>query len=758
MSSAIAYDAVLENPSLALWFLKNLGKEARRPLKASSATTTATVKTKPLRDLSLDYLQNRSQEFPSLSSIKVYSVERPIERKPQNPEDVSAWASKCRALVEAREYEQLEALLQQGHSQGYNMDANTFSGIMRALSEAKQHEIVVSTFQRFHPTEPVCGECVINAVGSAYAIRNHTECEKIFAAYLGKVEFPTHTLNTVLKNFYAQTNPVVAQEFLMQIWERADEQTLEIAFKNQAEITQDAEEIVSLMYKFKADRGEVSESFYATVLECLLDLGHADLMIEVTRTIERDGLFGTARVQEVILQQLLVEKNAGRIEAYLSLFEQQNSISVSARPFERAAVHFSWTNDTDGIFTIVNWMSHCNLDITGPVMNAFLSCALRSGMPTKLVDNLEGWTQLGVVGSNATVHLIWKGLLKKYPDQGELVTKRLREMGKDFPRLYKGLSADTFTTTEVVERGGWASETVVVMPSSKDKNSTLYALRRVQELNRANTPELGIRVVEDLKRRNVKPTAQIFSTILHGLCKAGLGPEFDVALKLMEDSGYEPDAMLRLIFLRTNLQRLRESKNGGPPSLPTYTQKLLAVQRIKQFVSEHRSQLNLKMVTSIGFELLQLEEIDYAISMFNYFRGPGGGGTGVAEVSCDNHDSDSLSGLIKALAIKGQFHEIVQIVSQVVGGTNNSNSNGAEQHQESGVVLRPFFEWELQMCVARAARLSNKVIVEAMEQQVQLVQAYRRSWTVNDIDRSLKVVQGVFAGWEGQLVEAAAQP
>lgn len=670
-------------------------------------------------------------------------------------------------MVKSKDYEELNLVLHAGHSEGYSLDLDTFSWLIEELSRAKQHALVVFTFQTFQlRDEEISPESVIEAVGSAYAIRNHELCEQIFASFLGKVDFPIKTINTVLKNFYAQTNPLVAREFLMQIWDKADEETLAIAFRKVADISQDSREIVDLMYKFKDGKGRISEHLYATILECLLDLGDAELMIDITRTIEADGLFGTARVQEVILQQLLCEKNEGRIEAYLSLFEQQNRINVTARPFERAAVHFSRIPDTDGILTIVNWMSRCNLDITGPVMNAFLSCVLRNGNPSKLVDNLEGWTQLGVVGTNATVHLLWNGLLKKYPDHGIQITRSMQEMGKECPNLYKGLSADTFSTVEIVEKNWDDNGKIIVKPSSKDKNSTLYALRRVQELNQHETPQLGIEVIEDLIRRNVKPTPQIFNTVLHGLCKAGLSTDFDVALRMMEEAGYKPEPMLKLIFLRTHLHRMRDN---SPSSLPTYTQKLLAVQRIKQFVYEHRNQLNLKMATSIGFELLFFEEIDYAISMFNYFRKDG------EPITSSNHDSESLCGLVKAFAIKGHFHEVIKVVNYILmdsgitldhitadhstsNGNGGSSSNQGDYNNDtdnynsgSGIVLRSSFEWQLNDCVVRARQLNNDVIVEAMEQQLKLVRIYRELWTARDVDHSLEMVLRIFRGWEGLL-------
>lgn len=702
-------------------------------ISANPVKTHSSLKSNSVHDLNLDYLRNRSQDSPFASKPKASSSELPIERPPRNPKEVNDWASKCQDLAKSRKYMELENVLRQGDVEGYDMDSETFGVVMSQLFVDKQHHMVVYMFNRFQLTE-MADNWVINAITSTYAVRDHAACEAIFSKYLGKVDFPVDTLNTVLKNFYAQTNPLVAKEFLSQIWDQANEKTMSIAFKNLAKISQDPEEIVSLMYRFKEDRGVISEHLYATVLECLLDLGNSDLMIEVTRTIEADGLFATACVQEVILQQLLIEKNKARIEAYLMLFEQQNAINVTSRPFERAAIHFSRAQDTNGILSIVNWMSHCNLNITTPVMNAFLSTVLRSGNATKLIDNIDGWSQLGVVGSNATVNLIWNGLLKKYPDHGKLITTRLKSMGKEYPMLYKGLSADTFSIVEMQENVNADSNNFVVLPTSPDKNSTLYALRHVQELNRNNRSQLGIEVIDDLLRRNVKPTPQIFSTVLHGLCKAGLSDEFDVALKKIEDCGYTPEPMLKLIFLRTHLLRMR----GNSTSLSTtYTQKLLAVQRLKQFAYEHRNVLNLKMVTSIGYELLYFQEIDYAISMFNYFRKPG------SELNSSCHDNETLCGLVKAYLLKGQFHEIVQLVKELV--RRDESGNG------SGIVTRPRLEWQLRECVIKAKNMQNKVIETAMNQQIELVHAYRTGWVEQDLERSLESVHSIFEDWEKKL-------
>ena len=120
----------------------------------------------------------------------------------------------------------------------------------------------------------ISSDLVFNVIELAYTLRNHELCETTFAKFLGKVDYPLTTLNIVLKNFYALTNPISAQVFLQHIWEKADDETISIAVKNIAKISQKSQDIIDLMYKYRDSKKDtISASLYRVVLESLLYLG-----------------------------------------------------------------------------------------------------------------------------------------------------------------------------------------------------------------------------------------------------------------------------------------------------------------------------------------------------------------------------------------------------------------------------------------------------------------------------------------------------
>lgn len=710
--------------------LLNPGFRISQNSESTEDTNSSPDKRESVKDMNLDYLRNRSQDSPIIASKTHASLSKPEkpekpEKKTKSPEQLE-WMSKCRELCEEQQYTELETTLKQGAESGYKMDRRTFDLVQSQLILNDQHSILTFAFSNVRPVR-VKDDWVLNAIGSAYAIRDYTLCESIFSKYLGKIGYPIKTVDTMLRCFFNQTNPLVAKEYLSQIWDKAQESTLCIAFRHLTNICQDADEIVNLMYEFRRDRGRVSEEFYATVLECLVELESSDLMIDVTRTVQDDGLFETKVIQEVILQQLLIEGNEGRIEAYLTLFEQQDSVQVSARPFERAARHFARRNNVSGILKTVDWMARCNVNATSAVMNSFLSAAVHGGSTIQLVSNLQGWCQLGICGTNATVHLIWIALIKKYPDHGHYITKYLKDLAPQLPYLYKNMSSNTFALTD--QYGTKGKETFTY---SHNHNSTLHALRRIQEMNNKHRPEVGIEVIEDLQKRGIKPPEYIFTTVLHGLCKTGLSQEFDVVRKKMEDCGYTTPPMLELIFLRTQLHHMRVKG-----AVPTHTQRAIAVQRIKRFVFDYRKELNLPMVTSIGFELLYLREIDYAITMFNYFQAPGGTPTS------SSHDNDSLCGLLRAYQLQGNFDAIEELVGHLVHRDEQGQST-------SCIVTRPWFEELLRNTVHLLDKGNerDRERIGNIRQCIDVATSYRTKWVERDLQKDLEDIKSICSEWE----------
>lgn len=727
----------------------------RRPKKSAS------------HELNLEFLKRENgqhnDEMTHLEGIRTVSSSQSVATSLPKVSGISAkqeisvdseaakiWLSKVLQLLkdETIDYKLLVSMLQKGVDSHFTIKAQNLEAILTRLYKLEQYELYLYAFQHFCPAEEmISSDLVLNAIELAYTLRNHELCETTFAKFLGKVDYPLTTLNIVLKNFYALTNPISAQVFLQHIWEKADDETISIAVKNIAKISQKSQDIIDLMYKYRDSKKDtISASLYRVVLESLLYLGESELMIDVTRTIESDGLFSTPEVQEVILQQLLLEANEGHIDAYLSLMEQQSFVSISSRPFEHAAVIFSRKQNLEYILTLVNRMDRCGIAITAPVMNAFLSALHRKDLLSKLEDNIEGWNDMGVIGTNATVNLIWKSLLRRYQDYGPMITQKMVDMKKEFPLLFDKLSADTFQVSVSAETISGQRE-IVIKPTSNTKYRTLSTLRKIQELKHKGEIDKGELLIQELIKNNIKPEYQVFSAVLEGLCEAELSTNFETVLGMMESAGYKPDSMLQLVFLLTNLRQMRKKQ------ALSYAQRMVSVQRIRQFVYENQSNINLMMATSLGYELLYLEDYEYAAKMFNFFQRPTNDDSAAfhGSYTSNSHDSRSLLGLIKTKAITGKFEEINAIIASVIDA-NISANDGSRR----GIVLRPAFLAQFKQTVNHAQKVCPMDLSSRLGEQYLQIESNRDSWINRDVEASLAKVKVLFDKWERGLEERAS--
>jgi hypothetical protein len=684
---------------------------------------------------------------PSLPKVYGISAKQKVSA---DSAAVKIWLSKVLQLLkdESIDYKLLVSMLRKGVDGQFTIKARDLEGILTRFYELGQYELYIYAFQHFCPSaDMISSEVVLKGIELAYTLRNHDLCETIFSKFLGKVDYPLITLNIVLKNFYALTNPISAQVFLQHIWEKADDETISIAVKNIAKISQKSQDIIDLMYKYRDSKeGKISASLYRVVLESLLYLGEPELMIDVTRTIESDGLFSTPEVQEVILQQLLIEGNEGRIDAYLSLMEQQNSVLISSRPFEHAAVIFSRKQNLEGILSLVNRMDRCGVAITAPIMNAFLSALHRKDLLSKLEDNIEGWHDMGVIGTNATVNLIWKSLLRRYQDYGPIITQKMVDMKKEFPLLFEKLSSDTFQVSVSAETVSGQRE-VVIKPTSNAKYRTLSTLRKIQQLKQQGEIDKGELLIQELIKNNIKPEYQVFSAVLEGLCEAELSANFETVLGMMESAGYKPDSMLQLVFLLTNLKQMRKKQ------ALSYAQRMVSVQRIRQFVYENQSNINLMMATSLGYELLYLEDYEYAVKMFNFFQRSTNDESAASNglYTSNNHDSRSLLGLIKTKAITGNFEEINAIMKSVIDA-----NIGADDGSRRGIVLRPAFLAQFKQTVNHAQKVCPMHLSARLDEQCLQIERNRDNWIKRDVEASLAKVKMLFDKWERGLEERAS--
>lgn len=610
----------------------------------------------------------------------------------------------------------------------------TFQRKVSEFYDAKNFHGIVEMFRQISwVSGDIDKDTVVKGILAAYEIQDYLVVEAIFAKSLGDIEYPAEILHAVLSSFYEMSNPISAKQFLLQYWDRVDESMLQTAIKKTTELTKDPMEVVELSRRYRDSHGGVlSVAIYETVLESLIYLDDAEMMIEITSEILKDGLMQNFEINQVFLQNLLLENNEGRIDAFMSLMGH----NPTTRPFEKVAKILTRRNDLEGIVKLVTRMDKLGLPVTTKMMNAFLSVLGRQGTLAKIENNIQGWHKLGVKGNNATVALMWKNLLQRFPENANEITEKMKNMSTKYPRLYHGLKPDTFRLTTMPNENYFDASSILSISAYPQGN--LYALRKIQKLVVKKEFSDCLSEIHQLIRSNIKPDYQLFSTLLLGLCKTELAGLFDQVYKLMEAQGYKADHILTLGILRTRLKQQRR-----PPFYEiSFSQKTIAIQRIKQFVSEYKDNINLKIASMLGDELAAMDEYDLALGMYDYFRGP------EDDYTSKCHDKYSLCGVIRALTADMRLEELNGVLDNVINEVLRDDAQAG-----NGVVLDKYFVEVLQESTRRIARRNFKDQVCKLQQYTKVVEANRLGWIERDLVHIFGIIENLFDAWEVEIGE-----
>lgn len=99
---------------------------------------------------------------------------------------------------------------------------------------------------------------------------------------------------------------------------------------------------IQLIFEWKKEH-VISAELYSAVLEQFLFLDDISRFIEISKLAEQEGHANHPKVQEVMFQKLLHEKNTTQIQAFISMIQsKKNGISFSTNPLDNAVSHFAW--------------------------------------------------------------------------------------------------------------------------------------------------------------------------------------------------------------------------------------------------------------------------------------------------------------------------------------------------------------------------------------------------------------------------------
>lgn len=660
------------------------------------------------------------------------------------------WVSQCIQLVEANDYLSLKNELIRGAKSWFFIPIKDLSNLIQALNSQNQHQTTLAAFKLFknrtvekisdsinQPTLQEFPFSVIESViRSAYYCRDLQTCVSIYVEYCEKLPFSEELANSAIKSYYKMGLLTQGNRLLERCWDKATEKILISAICGISSVSANSTEIANLFYNWRQTHSKISPELYATVLEQFLYLHDSSKFIEFSAFAKKDGYLDHPRLQEVIFQQLLHEKNTAQIQAYIAMIQSNGKMEIEQmqRPLNNAVSHFAREKDGPGVSMVIDFYSQLDLPYSHHVLNALLSLIISKGDPSYLVSYMEEFSEEGIIGSNATINLIWKGMLKAHETEAVFISNYLKELVSKYPLLSQGLSEDTFELSRIYKYQKARVRQHNYINDTKYSNSTLAALRQIEVYNTQSRPQEGIKVIEHLKSQGIKPRVQLFNALLTGICKCRLKGEFDIALKMMENEGYKPSIDLEVVFLRTYLAGLSRANNFKSAI------RTLALNKLSGFVSQHRDALSRRAATSLGFEYLFWQDFESALTMFDMFREPQENNEEKVQLSSSNHNTDSLTGLVTALHKLGRIEQIESLCREIV----NVNTR---------IVIKPLFLKTVQKIAKENFRNQNVVDAAELALRIKEIDIKSRQYIKENVMNDLQKVDAIFEKWEKRLKE-----
>lgn len=694
-----------------------------------------------VRDLNTNYKSRGYSEHQRISTVEATEL--------SSPETESKWIKKCIEYLDSEDYSNLQNHIIYGARHKYSMTTKDLSSVITKLSSSGQYPLSLAAFRLFenssikstlsgevkdYPLSDFSPDIIDLVIHSAFVNRDYHSCASIFLRYCKHLSLSEDSICHSVRSYYGMSQPIEGFHFLRQVWDQATDKAVIVAVRCIASVTADSLEIYNLFFEWKKEH-VISAELYSAVLEQFLFLDDISRFIEISKLAEQEGHANHPKVQEVMFQKLLHEKNTTQIQAFISMIQsKKNGISFSTNPLDNAVSHFAWKKDGPGVALVVDLYPQLGLPYSSRVVNSLLSLIIAKGDPTGLIDYLEEFADNGIVGSNATTNLLWKALTKVYESQAVYITHSFKKMKTKYPTLFSNLLPNSFDLYRIIKnKHGTSTRRNLLVNSSQYPNGVLAALRKIEVYNAEGNSLAGIQVIEELKSRHVKPTPQMYHALLSGMCRGGFKNEINRVLKMMESEGYKPTVDLEAVFLVTHLASLRKAEKFQR------TLRSLALTNLKNFVSAHKDTFKRQTAVSIGFEYLRWEDYDSAIQLFNFYRIQQSENNMLPPLSYSNHNYHSLSGLILAYSSSHQTDKVKLLLLELLSAS------------DARIDLRTFFHRTLKKVIAVEFERKNVQIARELQELAARLDQVNKEFIKANIEEDLTKIENIFAKWESAL-------
>lgn len=588
------------------------------------------------------------------------SEDNPVESRSDRFQ-VKRWIKRCREMSRNDHFDvnELRECVKFGQERNYPVTSVlTTRLIMRAVVN-REFGFALDIFQKyFEPSGRLHVQTISYALEASFRLHNHEECERIYAKYMDKVEFPLKTLHIVLKNFLFDYNFTLAKQFFHQLSDIATEETLFIYLVGISKLAHNPKELEEALYRWTTKRGPVSSRVYAVVLEGLLALrpDSSDFDRFYNSVIKRDEHISCSEdIENVFIERALINQNQQDLLMHTNRLKR-SQVAVQRRPFVEALKFLCFKKDIAGIGFVVHQLSVHNMKMDDECVSLIATTLCKRNADFNLLeflDQLEPITNSNAKAIN-TVKWVWKTLLQRYPNRGQSINCKLRKnLCDNIPGLKH---EDIFRVANKSESSDLRDS--IIVHDTINRHSPLAVLRRINKFNIQHEPEQGVKELETIIRKGAIPVQDTFIAVLRGLLKCNRTSEFDRIYRLMLETGHDTKIPgINVLMLRNSLLQISQDD-----SVHKSIKRREALARIDQFLNDTSalSALNLQDRCAVARELMNWKDYKRALQLYDSLREPN------KPITSACHDSYSLTGMLICYRKLNQLNSTVAFLNTLL--------------------------------------------------------------------------------------------
>lgn len=676
---------------------------------------------------------------------KKTSTTDPVANR-NDKDQVVRWIQRIKRSIKEKDFLDVKKCIELGQEKDYPFTSSLISKIITDATINRQFKLALTIFQKyFEPSQRLHLHTISCALESSFRLHYHEECERIYAAYMGKVQFSLKSLHIVLKSFLEDYNFILAKQFFHQLTlsGQANESTLNIYLIGVSKLAHNPTELEETLSKWAAvTNNNLSPKPYAIVLEGLMTLtndGDEAFNRFYTNVVKKvDSVNSSIDIENIFIQRSLLKQSQQDLSMHINRLRKNNE-PIQKTPFIDALKVLCYRGDANGIGFIVHQLPQYNIELDREFVNLIGTTLYKRRVDFDLLDFLGQIDDKNRAVpprlKSETIRWVWKVLLQRYPNRGKAITSQLtysfqpQQHEEMFPVYNKHLQSRDPRDS-------------VIVPNTMNYNSPLAVLRRINRHNGLQQPEMGVKELENMIRRGANPISDIFATVLKGLFKCKRVTEFNRIYQLMIETGHEPTATIEVLLLRNTLEQISKDESMSNK----HVRQREALNRIHQFCEQYDDNQGQKLALqdrcSLAEELANWGEYELALNMYDSLRRRDLTASADEEteeaiskkeeprpITPSNHDWYSLSGMIRCYRQLNDLESIINLLDTLLF--------------KSPVAISLHWEFfsQIRKAINQARFAKQYSIMYRLEERFYAVKKYRNQFVEESSKMTLQVTE-----------------